>query len=196
MKRLFISVLAVALSVCASGQSLYGRFVDMLGKSGIQATIVTDDGIEGTACMEGNRFRYLSDQTSLWFDGTTLWRGVDCNTAMGEIYITTPSPDEQFVVNPLKALRLHEGFSVSDDSKSTITLKALQESVQGITKVTIKVNPNTLAPTLITVQTDPAFQKQSIEITVREFKTDVKLDKDIFTCKPGNYPDAEVIDLR
>lgn len=196
MKSLFISILATALSVCASAQSLYGRFVDMLGKGGIQATVVTDDGLEGTACLEGNRFRYLSDGTSIWFDGKTLWRGVECNTPMGEIYISTPTPEEQFVVNPLQALRIHEGFSVSDNSQNTITLKATEESVQGITQVTIKVNEKTLAPTLITIKTDPAFQDQSIEITVREFKTNVKFDKNAFTCKPGNYPDAEIIDLR
>lgn len=196
MKRLVSTVLAVTLGVCASAQSLYGRFVDMLGKSGIQATVETQDGIEGTACLDGNRFRYLSRETSLWFDGKTLWRGVNCNAPMGEIYISTPTPEDQFVVNPLQALRNHEGFSVSDDSHSTITLKATGESVQGITQVTIRLNPETLAPTIITVKTDPAFQEQSVEITVRDFKTNVKHDKGIFTCKPDSYPDADIIDLR
>lgn len=200
MKKLFILITAVSFSVCASAQTLLDRFVSNLEKTGVQAVISYNDGNgpeEGTMSLSGSRYRFEDSETIIWFDGKTMWRGQDYGADMiEEIYISTPTPQEQFMLNPITALKHHDGFSVTDDGRSTITLKAQGESVEGITLLTVKADEKTLAPKTITVQCDPEFDLPVITITVKEFKTGVKFDKATFTCNVKDYPDADIIDLR
>ncbi|MBO4724522.1 MAG: hypothetical protein J5596_04275 [Bacteroidaceae bacterium] len=142
---------------------------------------------------------YASEyDNTMWFDGKTMWRGNDFGDGIEEIYITEPTPEEKAKYDIIGLLRKHQGFSVSGNGNDTFILTAsnAERSVEGISEVTVTVDPATYAIKSLSVQFDQELGNISASAKVTEYSPGQKFDKSTFTCPVKEYTDAEIIDLR
>lgn len=143
-------------------------------------------------------FYATEDNSTMWFDGRIMWRGNDFGDGIEEIYITEPTPEEKAKYDIIGLLRKHQGFSVSGNGNDTFILTAsnAERSVEGISKVTVTVDPATYVIKSLSVQFDQELGNISASAKVTEYKPGQKFDKTTFTCPVKEYKDAEIIDLR
>ena len=148
--------------------------------------------------MSGTSFYAQQDDYTLWFDGKTLWNGKDFGDGIEEIYITEPTPEEKSRYDIIGLIGKHQGFSVSGNGTDTFILTASnpERSVEGISKVTVKVDAATYAIQTIQVECDKELGNISASAKVTGYKPGQKFDKAEFTCPVKDYKDAEIIDLR
>ena len=212
MRKYILTIFSLlsALTISAqNSQKLLDKFTRQMEKNGcmsmhLDVTIRNmnnqiSDRQEADITMDGTRFHYdADDDGSVWFDGKTMWRASALNDEIGEIYISLPSDQEQFLLNPLKFMRDHKGFSVSGDDRSTFTLTAStpEGNVEGIRTISFTLDPSSLVPQTVLVKFADDAGGISAEITVSDYKGGLKLPDSEFKCNPKDYPDAEVIDLR
>lgn len=109
MKRILVvilSCLAVLLALAQTPQATLDKCVAALNASGgvtADYSITTSDGTsKGSIAIQGSKFRVLSPEAKCWYDGKTQW---SWSPLTGEVNITTPSPDELQMTNPLAAVQ-------------------------------------------------------------------------------------------
>lgn len=138
------------------------------------------------------------DDNIMWFDGKTMWRGNDFGDGIEEIYITEPTPEEKEKYDIIGLLRKHQGFSVSGNGSEMFILTAsnAERSVEGISKVTVTVDPSTYVIRSLSVQFDQGIGNISATAKVTEYSPGQKFDKSTFICPVKDYKDADIIDLR
>ena len=138
------------------------------------------------------------DDNIMWFDGMTMWRGNDFGDGIEEIYITEPTPEEKEKYDIIGLLRKHQGFSVSGNGSEMFILTASNagRSVEGISKVTVTVDPSTYVIRSLSVQFDQGIGNISVTAKVTEYSPGQKFDKSTFICPVKDYKDADIIDLR
>lgn len=138
------------------------------------------------------------DDNIMWFDGKTMWRGNDFGDGIEEIYITEPTPEEKEKYDIIGLLRKHQGFSVSGNGSEMFILTAsnAERSVEGISKVTVTVDPSTYVIRSLSVQFDQGIGNISVTAKVTEYSPGQKFDKSTFICPVKDYKDADIIDLR
>ena len=143
-------------------------------------------------------FYAMEDDNTIWFDGKTMWRGNDFGEGIEEIYITEPTPEEKARYDVIGLLRKHRGFNVSGNGTDTFVLTASnsEHSVEGISKVTVTVDPGTYAVSTVLIEFDRELGNISASAKVKDYKTAQKFDKSTFTCPVKDYKDAEIVDLR
>ncbi len=209
MKRLFTAILTLLMLCSVSAQNadqLLRRTVSKLEKDGgitmtMDAEIKYEHGtdrIDLVLKMSGNSFYAQEDENLMWYDGKTLWRGNDFGDGIEEIYITEPTPEEKARYDIVSLLGKHQGFSVSGNGKDTFTLTAsnAERSVEGISTVTVQVDPATYVFKTISVTFAQELGNISAKVNVTDYKPGQKFDKSTFTCSVSNYKDAEIVDLR
>ena len=207
-KYLFIlfSLFILPLSAQNSAEKLLQKAVSKLEKDGgitmtMDAEIKYEHGtdrVDLVLKMSGNSFYAQEDENLMWYDGKTLWRGNDFGDGIEEIYITEPTPEEKARYDIVSLLGKHQGFSVSGNGKDTFTLTAsnAERSVEGISSVTVQVDPATYAFKTISVTFAQELGNISAKVNVTDYKPGQKFDKSTFTCPVSNYKDAEIVDLR
>lgn len=209
MRRYLLIIFALCilpLSAQNSADKLLQNTVSKLKKDGgILMTLDAAIRNEGTTehsdveikISAANFYARLDDNT-IWFDGKTMWNGKDFGDGIEEIYITEPTPEEKTRYDIIGLIDRHQGFSVSGNGTDTFILTASnpERSVEGISKVTIKVDAATYAIQDIQVEFDQELGMISASAKVTEYKPQQKFDKTAFTCPVKDYKDAEVIDLR
>ena len=128
----------------------------------------------------------------------TLWRGNDFGSGIEEIYITEPTKDEKARYDIIGLLGKHQGFSVTGNGTDTFTLTAStpERSVEGIQKITVKVDPKTVQVKSLEIEFDQQLGSISASVLITQYKPGQKFDKKTFTCPVKDYKDAEIIDLR
>lgn len=138
------------------------------------------------------------DDNIMWFDGKTMWRGNDFGDGIEEIYITEPTPEEKEKYDIIGLLRKHQGFSVSGNGSEMFILTAsnAERSVEGISKVTVTVDPSTYVIRSLSVQFDQGIGNISVTAKITEYSPGQKFDKSTFICPVKDYKDADIIDLR
>lgn len=205
---LFIfTICLLPLSAQNSADKLLQKTVSKLEKDGgismkLDAEVKnegTTDHIELEIKLSPDGSFYASeDDNIMWFDGKTMWRGNDFGDGIEEIYITEPTPEEKAKYDIIGLLRKHQGFSVSGNGSEMFILTAsnAERSVEGISKVTVTVDPSTYAIRSLSVQFDQELGNISASAKVTEYKPGQKFDKSTFTCPVKDYKDADIIDLR
>ena len=158
----------------------------------------TTDRIDLELKLSGNNFFTQEDENLMWFDGKTMWRGNSFGDGIEEIYITEPTPEEKARYDIIGLLQKHKGFSISGNGSDTFVLTASNaaHSVEGISKVTVFVDPETYTVKSVQVQFDQEVGNISASARITEYKSGQKYDKSTFTCPVQDYKDAEIIDLR
>lgn len=210
MQKFIITILSLAcllpLQAQTGAESLLQKTVSRLQKDGgiqikMDAQIRYEHGTDQTDMevkMSDGCFMAQEDEFILWFDGKTMWNAKDYGSGIEEIYITNPTPEEKARYDIINLLGKHQGFSISGNGTDTfiLTASAPAHSVEGIRKITIKVDPSTAAPKTLQIEFDEQLGNVSATIQVTEYKPGQKYDKSTFTCPVTDYKDADIIDLR
>jgi len=211
MRKYILTILSLitALPLCAQGsaEKLLQKTVTKLEKDGgISIKLdaqVRNEGSTDRIDMEiklspDGSFYAMEDDNMMWFDGKTMWRGNDFGDGIEEIYITEPTPDEKIRFDIIGLLKKHQGFSVNGNGTDTFTLTASnpEHSVEGISKVTVTVDPSAYTIKTIQVEFDRELGNITASAKVTEYKPGQKFDKATFTCPVKDYKDAEIVDLR
>ena len=109
MKRYFILILscvammtavaqtpAAALDKCAAAINASG------GVTASYSITSSQGNSKGTIAMQGNKFRISANDVKCWFDGKSQW---SWSPLTGEVNITTPTPEELQMTNPIAAVQ-------------------------------------------------------------------------------------------
>ena len=205
---LFIFIICLLpLSAQNSADKLLQKTVSKLEKDGgISMKLDAEVKNEGTTdhieleikLSPDGSFYANEDDNIMWFDGKTMWRGNDFGDGIEEIYITEPTPEEKEKYDIIGLLRKHQGFSVSGNGSEMFILTAsnAERSVEGISKVTVTVDPSTYVIRSLSVQFDQGIGNISVTAKVTEYSPGQKFDKSTFICPVKDYKDADIIDLR
>ena len=202
---LIFSLCILPLSAQNSAEKLLQKTVSKIQKDGgICMTLDVETRFESgtdrtdiTLKMADGCFMAQADEFTMWFDGKTLWNGKDFGDGIEEIYITEPTPEEKARYDVVGLLGKHKGFSVSGNGTDTFILTAsnAERSVEGIRKITVKVDSNAL-PQSLQIEFDQELGDITATVRITDYKPAQKYDKSTFTCPVKDYKDAEIIDLR
>lgn len=109
MKRIIVSILsflAVLIAVAQTPSVLLDKCVSAINAGGgvtANYVITSSQGTsKGTIAMQGNKFRVISPEAKCWYDGKTQW---SWSPITDEVNITTPTPEELQLTNPLSAVQ-------------------------------------------------------------------------------------------
>lgn len=220
LKIFALSLLVCGMCMAQSGTgSLFAKTVDRLKADGPSlvtgsATVSYGDmsGVQNfELSLSGSRFHIVLDdgETTAWFDSKTLWNGADYGNGIEEIYISNPSSEEVVLLNPSELLKRADSFKVTQKGKDTFIMEPKKngEKVLGLSKVTVKVNPETFRPVQIDFMQDSNDPKgarnvreelpvSTTSIRISGWKPNQKFTDSMFTCPVDKYPEAEIIDLR
>lgn len=206
MKKLFttLGLVLFCSSVMAQGTTLLDKVnkriesdkdITVTGSTRIMAFGETTE-LETAIMISGDRFRFDSDDMTVWFDGKTMWRSTGPADDAEEITVTIPETSDIALLNPVIFLKNHDGFKVSQ-SGSVITFTAEKETYAGIGKMTFHVDSATQHPDKITIIAGAEGRNATeIVFTITSYKTKCNLDRSLFTCPESDYQDIEIIDLR
>lgn len=206
MKRILLMLGVLSASFMAMAQSTplldkvnkrieSDKDITVTGTTTISAFGETTES-ETTIMISGDRFRFDSEEMTVWFDGKTMWRSVGPADETDEITVTIPDQSDLGLLNPVIFLKNHDGFKVSQ-SGSVITFTAEKETYAGIGKMTFHVDSATQHPDKITIIAGAEGRNATeIVFTITSYKTKCNLDRSLFTCPESDYQDIEIIDLR
>lgn len=109
MKRFIIAFFTCLLAMVALAQNpstLLDKCVAAINASGgvtANYSITSSQGTsKGTIAMQGNKFRVISPEAKSWYDGKTMW---SWSPLTEEVNITTPTPEELQLTNPISAVQ-------------------------------------------------------------------------------------------
>lgn len=155
--------------------------------------------ISGKLLMDGPRFIYDAENMKIWYDGTTQWT-MQMGGGYNELYINTPSLEEQQIINPYLLLTTYkEHFTATDGGEQNhngklthlVKLKANDES-QEPSDINIYIaNDGTLSSLEIVAPDGHLFK-----IEIRSMRNGLTFPKGTFTYQEKEYPADEVIDMR
>ena len=137
-------------------------------------------------------------------------------TSVREVYKIGRGPSSSHTMGPERiCLRFKEmypeadSFKVTQKGKDTFIMEPKKngEKVLGLSKVTVKVNPETFRPVQIDFMQDSNDPKgarnvreelpvSTTSIRISGWKPNQKFTDSMFTCPVDKYPEAEIIDLR
>lgn len=107
MKRFFIIIITVLATIVALAQTpsaMLDKCITATNAGGgvtANYSITSNQGTSnGTIAMQGNKFRIISPDAKSWYDGKTQW---SWSPVTGEVNITSPTPDELQMANPIAA---------------------------------------------------------------------------------------------
>lgn len=205
-----ILVIACALTaiaaIPASAQEVaevwLNKTTEKLSNKGVETSFrINEENIRtsGKLLMEGEKFAYITEEMKIWYDGTTQWT-LQTGNGYNELYINSPTNDEQQAMNPYLLLSNYkENFTATDGGDISLNgkpvhLVKLQANDQsaGVKAVDLYISKdNTLAAIVFVAANGPSYK-----IEIRSMRNGLTFPKGTFTYQPGNHPADEVIDLR
>ena len=209
MKRsqsIFFTLLLLCCTLTVSAQGTaevwINKAVSLLQNKGVEVSFrLNEDGyhLNGKLLMEGDSYHFDAEEMKIWFDGTTQWT-MQYTDDYSELYISTPTVEEQQSINPYLLLKNYKKhFTAHDGSEKSIagklvhevilTAKDNQQAIKGL-RVYIKSDGHIEALTLIFPD------EHEYKIEVRNMRNGLTFPKQTFTYSEKTYPADEVIDMR
>lgn len=156
------------------------------------------ESFEGMINMKGDKFTLTTPDMITWFDGKTQWSYVERND---EVNVSTPSGEELQFTNPAILLRVYKkgftpkyiGESTAATGKAAYDIELTPKKKGDIIRVELQIEKSSNFPATIKVEAKNGITNT---IHISKLKTGVNQPDDFFVFKEGDYPDAEVIDLR
>ncbi len=152
--------------------------------------------VNGTISLKNNMFMVDCDGVKTWFDGVTQWSYIEANN---EVNISTPTIEEQNLINPYSILRMYEeGFNYKYAGKKKFGGETCDEIIltpeiqQYYECMKVLINPK-MEP--INIEFIYSEAEKEI-ITVKKYQKNDKLSEDNFRFDMDAHSDAEIIDLR
>ena len=201
MKRLLTLWMLALLPYCISAQT-DAKAAEVLDK--VLENISETNGIRidyggtenGFLLLKGEKFYLNNGSIQSWYDGKTQWSYV---AETDEVNISHPTPEELQGINPyLILMRYKQDFGYTYKGSLTrngvkghaIILTSKHSDKQEMIRIFVSTNSQPLA-----MKIEQNGQTLS-EINVTSFKSNQKLEEDIFRFNKTLYPDVEIIDLR
>lgn len=154
---------------------------------------------EGTLWMEGVKYKIILDEYIVYYDGNKLYSQ---NTEAGEVYISTPDPDEPgyFYAVPIKIIKSYQqdfkyhyvGRSAFK-GKDRIEVRLYPREPSGPYSVMkLYLNPHTLK-----LEGTQLRHKEGILYTMvlTGIEGNQSFPEGMFAFDPQKYPDTEIIEL-
>jgi outer membrane lipoprotein-sorting protein len=156
-----------------------------------------DSGLfmQGSIKMQGKKFSIHTQDLTTWYDGKTMWTYA---ASIGEVNITTPTPQELAEVNP---------YLILDNYKHSFVVKELNSTQRGerlfhLTPTKRNTSINHIILTIATQEMAPiAFEitdnnNNTILVNITDYNNKAHLPASAFTFDKTLYPHADIIDLR
>lgn len=156
------------------------------------------ESFEGTIQMRGDKFVLMTPDVYTWFDGQTQWTYV---VRTEEVNVTKPSGDDLKMTNPMLLLNDYDkgfipeykGESTAANGKSVYDIELKPKVKSDIVRIELRIEKFKKYPASIEVEmkngTRTRIQVEAIEVGLNQ-------PDPYFTFPKGDYPDAEIIDLR
>jgi outer membrane lipoprotein-sorting protein len=168
----------------------------------IDFNLITDDSrsgdvstLEGTVVLQGDRFKLILPENSVWSDGKNVWSYLpDIN----EVTITENDPDDDsFMSKPSLLFTMYkEGYKVRliEQTPKEWVIDLYPEDISGeMIRMRLKIGK-----TDYSLKSAEYKTKEGITVTLDSQKYDItfKPGVDFFTFRPADHKGIEVIDMR
>ena len=199
MKTRKILFITLGLLLCTSlfaqnAKSVLDKTAAIVGrKGGAAANFAINSqhygNISGTIAIKGNKFKAVTPQSTVWYDGKTQWAYMK---GTNEVNISTPNEAQRLSMNPYTFLSIYKNgynLSMKTGANYQIHLKAIQpaRSVQELyITITKRYQPQ---------QIKMLQGGKWITIKISNFKA-INQSDNLFRYNAKETKGAEVIDLR
>ena len=196
-------LLCLALPVLAQqegARDILRRAADTFLREGgvyVSFTLRSSEGLSsGTLRLKGEKFVLEAGGMTTWFDGHTQWTYLPSSD---EVNISEPTDEELQTLNPYAWLYLYDReydlqslpAETSGQYKIEMSARSAGEQVE---RLVLWLDKSGLHPVKFSLTL--AGNVEPTLITVRDYRTRQAYTDAMFVFDPGEYPTAEVIDLR
>lgn len=154
-------------------------------------------GVAGSICIQGNKFKITSPQTTTWFDGVRQWSLMSDSK---EAYISEPTEEELQSINPYNFVNLYKsGYSMKLKNATykerdchEVILTAKNKSAD-IPAMILTIDKATSLPLCV------RFKQSSgnwVRIQISGISTNKNWDASFFEFNKSEFPQVEIIDIR
>lgn len=161
----------------------------------INMTLINDgSAVPGNLTMSGDKFRFTTDEMTMYYDGTTQWT---LDTGAGEVSITTPTAEELIETNPLAFMRNYSSRYnvriVSSSSDKYIVRMTSKTKSTYVRTADVTINASTMMPVSVSAALSTG---QNLKINISSTSQGKTLPAATFRFDKKRHPNIEVIDLR
>ena len=196
-------LLCLALPVLAQqegARDILRRAADTFLREGgvyVSFSLRSSEGLSsGTLRLKGEKFVLEAGGMTTWFDGHTQWTYLPSSD---EVNISEPTDEELQTLNPYAWLYLYDReydlqslpAEISGQYKIEMSARSAGEQVE---RLVLWLDKSGLHPVKFSLTL--AGNVEPTLITVRDYRTRQPYTDAMFVFDPGEYPTAEVIDLR
>lgn len=178
------------------------KAVNLLQQKGVEVVFrINEDGMRlgGKLLMSGNKFMFDTDQMKVWFDGNLQYT-LQVSNDYSELYINTPTLDEQQSINPyLLLMHYNHNFTLSDGGEKNLDGKLVHKVI-----LTAKDDTQELSGVNVYIKEDGELLElhlifpddRSYRIEVRSMRYGLTFPNHTFIYSEKDYPVDEIIDMR
>ena len=196
-------LLCLALPVLAQqegARDILRRAADTFLREGgvyVSFSLRSSEGLSsGTLRLKGEKFVLEAGGMTTWFDGHTQWTYLPSSD---EVNISEPTDEELQTLNPYAWLYLYDREydlqSLPAETSGQYKIEMSARSVgEQVARLVLWLDKSGLHPVKFSLTL--AGNVEPTLITVRDYRTRQPYTDAMFVFDPGEYPTAEVIDLR
>ncbi len=149
----------------------------------------------GTIKLSGNRFYWNTDEMEVWYDGKTQWTYVK---AIEEVNLSEPTAEEISAINPYSLVAHYKKlFDVkplpSEKNQEAVVELTPKKSGSNLDRIVVTLNRTTWTPSCFKLYTS---DRSHTKIVISKYTPGQKFPSKTFIFDKGQYPQAELIDLR
>lgn len=201
IQRNILFALAFMLSVNAFSQSsadakkVLDKAAAVVGRRGGAAANFSITGGEvgrtsGSIIIKGNKFKAITPETSIWFDGKTQWAYMK---STNEVNVSTPSEAKRLSMNPYAFITMYKnGYHMSMKTTAAAYIVHLQAIHPARSMQEFYV---TISKTFYPQQIKMLQGKKWVTINISSFRA-ASHPNSYFRFRHSDAPSAEVVDLR
>jgi hypothetical protein len=201
IQRNILFALAFMLSVNAFSQSsadakkVLDKAAAVVGRRGGAAANFSITGGEvgrtsGSIIIKGNKFKAITPETTIWFDGKTQWAYMK---STNEVNVSTPSEAKRLSTNPYAFITMYKnGYHMSMKTTAAAYIVHLQAIHPARSMQEFYV---TISKTFYPQQIKMLQGKKWVTINISSFRA-ASHPNSYFRFRHSDAPSAEVVDLR
>ena len=201
IQRNILFALAFMLSVNAFSQSsadakkVLDKAAAVVGRRGGAAANFSITGGEvgrtsGSIIIKGNKFKAITPETTIWFDGKTQWAYMK---STNEVNVSTPSEAKRLSMNPYAFITMYKnGYHMSMKTTAAAYIVHLQAIHPARSMQEFYV---TISKTFYPQQIKMLQGKKWVTINISSFRA-ASHPNAYFRFRHSDAPSAEVVDLR
>ena len=201
IQRNILFALAFMLSVNAYSQSsadakkVLDKAAAVVGRRGGAAANFSITGGEvgrtsGSIIIKGNKFKAITPETTIWFDGKTQWAYMK---STNEVNVSTPSEAKRLSMNPYAFITMYKnGYHMSMKTTAAAYIVHLQAIHPARSMQEFYV---TISKTFYPQQIKMLQGKKWVTINISSFRA-ASHPNSYFRFRHSDAPSAEVVDLR